>query len=495
MLYRISIFLLMLFFFNAVSPHMALSQCNCKSEFLFLQSYMEKNYPGFKDKIPAYGGLDYKKYTQEYKTKTAKEKNTTYCMVLIKEWLKYFKDNHIQVVRTPSKGNDSALLNERIKTTERIKITPAVIKKIKESKGIEGIYYRDDSVYKVAVIKSPNSWRTYAVVVLETKDKNWQPGMVKFELGEKNDSSEYEGKWFYYYPSIYYYDDYTITTNKIISFSGYGMDGGIWKKEGLKESADEQAKRDKWKQERKNNPKKDTWSFLEFNKLGENCAYMRISSFNGDNALKIDSFVKANDLIISHTPYLIIDLRNNGGGADRSYSALIPYLYTGPIVSVGMSMLATNDNIEAVMKAKTTIESEEIKHSLDNEIKEMQENLGHFTPAGNDTIVKDSVKRYPQKIAILVNGNCASTTEQFLLAAHQSSKVIIMGHTTNGTLDYSNKRPKPFPCIPYTLEYPITRSGRLPQYPIDNIGIKPDVVLTTTDWIKEAMEYLQKTKN
>ena len=101
---------------------------------------------------------------------------------------------------------------------------------------------------------------------------------------------------------------------------------------------------------------------------------------------------------------------------------------------------------------------------------------------------------YPQKVAVLVNRGCASTTEQFLLYAMQSSKVILMGENTDGTLDYSNMRDSSFSCMPYTLHYATTRSRRLDiGQGIDDAGIKPDKFLKPeTDWIEEAVKILEQ---
>jgi hypothetical protein len=44
-------------------------------------------------------------------------------------------------------------------------------------------------------------------------------------------------------------------------------------------------------------------------------------------------------------PNLVIDVRNNGGGSDVTYSELIKFLYTGPIRIVGSNIWSSEDNI------------------------------------------------------------------------------------------------------------------------------------------------------
>lgn len=51
-----------------------------------------------------------------------------------------------------------------------------------------------------------------------------------------------------------------------------------------------------------------------------------------------------------------------------------------------------------------------------------------------------------------------------------------------------------FGCPEYLLQLPTYRSSRLPDYPIDNIGMQPDIYLdkSVKDWIKFALDYLEQ---
>ena len=83
-----------------------------------------------------------------------------------------------------------------------------------------------------------------------------------------------------------------------------------------------------------------------------------------------------------------------------------------------------------------------------------------------------------------------------------SKKVILFGnHSTAGVLDYSNAVSTNFPSGKYQLTFPMTRSQRLPENPIDNIGIKPDVIIPFHDteqlydkldiWVYFVKNYLE----
>jgi C-terminal processing protease CtpA/Prc len=104
------------------------------------------------------------------------------------------------------------------------------------------------------------------------------------------------------------------------------------------------------------------------------------------------------------------------------------------------------------------------------------------------------VKAFPKKIIIIVNNECGSAAEEFLLAARQSAKVTLVGENSIGNLDYSNVLDVPFLCYPYTLQYPFTRSRRLDLgQGIDNVGIAPKIYLPKgKDWLEEALKIAEQ---
>ena len=76
--------------------------------------------------------------------------------------------------------------------------------------------------------------------------------------------------------------------------------------------------------------------------INENTVYLHIPFFYPSEKAKIDSVLQKNETLIKSSPNLIIDIRNNGGGADRSYEELLPYLYTHPIRVVSLEWLSTD---------------------------------------------------------------------------------------------------------------------------------------------------------
>ncbi len=85
--------------------------------------------------------------------------------------------------------------------------------------------------------------------------------------------------------------------------------------------------------------------------------------------------------------------------------------------------------------------------------------------------------RRPARVAVLVDRDCASSCEEFLLAARQSFHVKLIGRNSEGALDYSNLRLHALPSGVRQLQYATSRSARLPQLQVDLGGIMPDIYL------------------
>ncbi|MBB5635584.1 hypothetical protein HDE68_001472 [Pedobacter cryoconitis] len=442
--------------------------CNCAEEFQYVKDKIEKNYAGFRDKVNPKTSAAYQKYSAQVLERSKNITSAPYCVNLINEWIGFFKDGHIEVGRNRlSKEKYDADQERLFASVEKQVVDEQVLSNLKKSVGIEGIYWDKDSVYKVAVIKSENGFRDYAGVILESKIKAWKPGFVMLELKEQKNILKGIA-----------YDKYCTPESVSLKISQNAI--GDWQREGTSRVKAEKVSLD------------DISSKL----LSAQTFYIRIGTFNQRNAKGIDSLMLFNKEILEKTPNLILDLRNNGGGADFSYRALIPYLYTNPIQTIGPDILSSDDNIAGwagLLKLNDMPEDQKV--FIREKMAAMESHKNEFIDLGADKdLVLDSINLFPKKIVILINKGCGSTTEQFLLAAKQSKKVIIMGENSAGVLDYANVRDISFNCMPYALHYATSRSRRVDKgQGIDNIGIKPDRILTTAqNWITEAQRYLEK---
>jgi len=236
-----------------------------------------------------------------------------------------------------------------------------------------------------------------------------------------------------------------------------------------------------------------------FEQISDKTVYVRIPSFDMSNKRSIDSVLRVNHEKIIHTPNLIIDLRNNGGGSDDAYSSLIPYLYTNPIRTVGLELLSTELNNAALLSlSKDTLYDERSRKEFKDIYDKLNLNLGKYVRVKENIISIDSMDRilpFPQKVAILINEYCGSTTEQFLLEAKQSAKVKLYGKSTYGALDISNMHHVDSPSGEFQLWYCRSKSYRIPEMAIDNVGLQPDHYLDPSisqkDWVGFVVENLK----
>ena len=128
----------------------------------------------------------------------------------------------------------------------------------------------------------------------------------------------------------------------------------------------------------------------------------------------------------------------------------------------------------------------------------MEKNIGKFVSLSSAISIRrvDTIYKYPQNVGIIINDGCASTTEQFLLAAKQSKKVKLFGKKTSGALDVSNIYYADSPCEEFRLYYILTKSYRIPDMAIDDVGIQPDFfiddeipVYQWIDYVKTVLDY------
>lgn len=442
--------------------------CNCAVEFQFVKDKIEKNYAGYKDKVNPKNKAAYQKLTQQLLEKASSTSSAPACIYLINQWLDFFKDGHVEIGRNRLSRYKYVIdQGKLVKSVEKVYVSESELKELQGAKGIEGIYWSPDSTYKIAIVKNETDFRNYAGVVLESKNTAWKPGDVNLELKLQKDSLKGVE-----------YDKYYTPVSVAMKVNEQKL--GEWQREGTAKKKTEKILTDD----------------VSCKQLSNQTFYIQIGTFNQRNAKNIDSLININREILDRTPNLILDLRNNGGGADFSYQPLTPYLYTNPIKEIGTNILSSEDNIAgwAALLTMNDIPQEQ-KTFIQEKIDLMTQHPGEFVQMGKDTEkVLDGIKLFPKKVVILVNKGCGSTTEQFLLEAIQSKKVTLMGENSAGVLDYANVRDVGFDCMPYALHYPTSRSRRVDiGQGIDNVGIKPGIKLTPDqNWVLAAQRFLEK---
>lgn len=219
-----------------------------------------------------------------------------------------------------------------------------------------------------------------------------------------------------------------------------------------------------------------------FRVLDEKTAVLALPSFQYAFKPIIDSIVSANRATLLHLPQLILDLRGNEGGADAAYDTLLSLIYTRPVVVYGAEIWCSPNNTAYYRHiAEDTAYSVSIREQCREIVTQMTAHPdGYLNITGEDSsmLTRDSVLPFPRYVDILIDGKNASSAEEFLLTAMQSSKVTLFGKEhTDGALDYSNLRIEYLPGNKRAVAIPTSRSKRLPAHPIDKTGIAPAVKL------------------
>ena len=216
----------------------------------------------------------------------------------------------------------------------------------------------------------------------------------------------------------------------------------------------------------------------------ENVAILKFHSFeNGYNESdrkvaekKLDQFFAQLDSL--KTKNLIIDVRDNGGGAPEIANYLFSYLTNKPYYYfdyIGAKYNSVKDwkhyarypdNIEEINLAETKLKNGlncyTESDSTDNWLFIKQQNKSNY---------------YKGKISILINGGCFSTTGHFLALLREYKIGTFYGEYSQGS-NYSNSGILEF-VLPYSKTFvwmPFLQfKMRTPNFKYDPKGIKPDV--------------------
>lgn len=219
----------------------------------------------------------------------------------------------------------------------------------------------------------------------------------------------------------------------------------------------------------------DTSQLPSLRILDSETLVLRLPDLSFSLKATIDSVAGANWGTLTGTPYLIVDVRGNAGGCTCSFDTLMSLLYTSPVRDGGEDVLASPTNVlywRDVLTRGVLGDSDRILAAIHR----MQSHDGQlvelFPPSVSQ---RKAVLPYPRRVAVLVDHGCASSCEDFVLDALQSTKVMVIGsENTAGVHDYGNIRKAYLPGWRQMM-VPTTRM-RGPR--IDFVGIKPSVMLS-----------------
>ena len=238
--------------------------------------------------------------------------------------------------------------------------------------------------------------------------------------------------------------------------------------------------------------------------MNDSTYFLRIPSFRDSTSNQMS---KDNWDAITSRPYLIVDLRCNGGGNDQNFDALADLTYSGPYLTHGVEQYATPDFLALFKDIIAHDTQSEWRDYLQELTDSMENHLGDYVLRPGmqriRLVRRDTVYQNPRRIGLLIHGRNASSAEQYILEAKESEKVVLFGNErTSGTLDLSNVFAITSPSGWFKLYIPTTRSCRWPDIVIDGKGIAPQIpipyeisrteALQERDGIGEEIHYIER---
>ncbi len=454
--------------FIFLGPLAILAQSSdCIRDFNYLVKKIEADYPGYTDKVTAETSGELQALEQHLRAKIDQYPDS--CGRYLNQYATWFRDYHLKV-RGKWRSKSSATGTTELPNPEFIPLTEESIKMLgKKTDGIEGIWISFRG--KIAVLKKPGSDKYIGIAI---QFAGYEPDQVMYEF-TSNPENEYD---------LISFPDYN-NFRPIIGQASLHLGGEILELHDntrfVRQSGSDISDNALLYSYQPEFPNGTNTFPLAIN-LTDSTFYLRIPTFGTDYA---ETLVTKHWQEITSRPNLIIDIRNNGGGQDNFYQPLSKLIYTYPYKSKGVEWYATPAHIklfeDALLNGKIKDGEEGIAWT-NALLGEMRTNIGGFVihpmMGRDELVVEDTVYAYPRRVGIIINENNGSSAEQFILGAKESDKVILFGNqNTAGVLDYSNAVREDFPSGNYELNFPMTRSRRLPEMPIDNIGIAPEVII------------------
>ncbi len=431
--------------------------CNCKNTIQSIITSIEADYAGYHDKIENKIS-QYKLMKVNLINKSQKIGIFNYdCYKILNEYFDFFDDPHLY---TSFNGKQFPDEIRKIFSKNFPVIYPIERENISLKGPLEDYWIDDAKRYTIKIIETRNN--RFVGFIIKGDSLFWYKNQIKLEL-QKAKNNAYKAK--------YYLRDHTSKNADVLLMNDEIKIGRYARFTRIKiENSFERPK-------------------FEFKILNNKFCYLKIPNFLVENIGITDSLMATNKKFIETIPNLIIDLRNNGGGSNITFSKILPFLYTNTFVRDGYSIRSSKNNIkEYINYYNDTTFPQTIRTSFQNIINKLKAQPDTLVEIVASTETKfDSIYANPKKIFLLINEKCASTTEQLIMYAKQSKKVVILGNPTAGSVDYNDINSSTIlPCNFLKLYYPMSRSNRVDTIRSKNSRLKPDIELNIPDdkWVE-----------
>lgn len=243
---------------------------------------------------------------------------------------------------------------------------------------------------------------------------------------------------------------------------------------------------------------KNRTDLVAFKQLSKNFLYAKLAAFDQREVGKLDSMLIANKDLLAQTPYMIIDLRGNGGGNTATSDEMARLIYTNPMVYPAWDYRSSEEHILQKERELKSAKDKSDPYYLRSVklLNALKANPGKMVKDSGDLVREIDVDpaSYPRHIAFLIDKGCGSATEFYIFEGKQSTKVTVFGENSHGVMDYGNDQDFRICDGMYSLATPWGRNGWVKDFRIDNVGFKPDVSIPAKekDWITFVQHYYQK---
>jgi hypothetical protein len=468
---KIYLFILLIYPFA-----LSAQDCNCAQKFDFFKEKIQLNYSGYRDKVTPDNQLAFEQHTNTFQQQAMQANSDTACFRILLAWKKWFRDGHVQLSTNGGAGDKPEQIRARFAHTERINITEAEAKAYFDQPNrlpLEGIWQNEEGNYKVAIMQKPTAQREYAAIILKADSIYWVPGQIKFDLQKTDQPNVFSSQYFMRDHSINNDTAFFESDQLRLKIGNWHM---IYPRMATKTKPE---------------------GIYKLSTLDSNTLLLVIPTMDESVRKQLDQLIKDNKALLARTPNLVIDCRGNGGGSDITYRKVIPLLYTNRTKTYHAQVWATKDNADKYANLKKNKDYPWYIRAYGGYMKRrINRNLGEYIGRkGATKNGRHKKQKYPQRVAVLIDGRCGSSCESFVEEARQSQKVTLIGVNTAGVSDYGNLHSIAFPCGNFTMSYPTTRSSAVDVGKgIDTVGIPPDIRLDTAqkDWVEFARLHLHK---
>jgi hypothetical protein len=172
--------------------------------------------------------------------------------------------------------------------------------------------------------------------------------------------------------------------------------------------------------------------------LGQDTLLLVVPSFKDPYQAPLAALLEAQRAALETHKYWIIDVRDNGGGADTTYEPLLPWLLDGDYLSHRLEYLVTAANIQAQEDICGQLtDPAACRRQMAPTIQAMKSvRPGSFATRPGERVSVERPARLepkaPQRVAVLVDRGCGSSCDQFALTVKSGFRVKLAGRPSAG---------------------------------------------------------------